>query len=192
MNIYSSYSDDQLIFLLKESNQAAFEVLYERYAPQLLKTAIRQLNEKQSAEEIVHDIFLSLWQIRETSDIINPEAYLKQSLKNRIINYILRTKQPAFFELFETIISSPYLPDEAIRQKDIVKLIESWIEVLPEKRKQIFIRRYFDQCSTQEISTEMSLAEKTIQNHLSLSLNYLRKRFSHLLTTIITLNEIFF
>lgn len=176
---------------MKDSDELAFATLYDRYAPVLLQKASKQLSNLQAAEEIIHDVFLNTWNLRKTADIQNIEAYLRQSLKYRIINYVVRKKHPAFFSLFETISGSPYLADEQVREKELTRLIISLIEALPEKRKQVFARHYLQQQTTREIASDLHLSEKTVQNQISLGLNYLRARLSQLFTLLSLLFLIF-
>ncbi len=180
---YISYTDEQLLSSLRDGSECALAELYDRYAPALVKTAAAQLD-LQAAEEIVQDIFLNLWRIRSTLDIQNPEAYLRQSLKNRVINFALRHKHPRFFELSNVISASVEPADDRIRQKDMDRLIALWIQALPEKRKQVFIKHYVNRFSTSQIAYEMNVSEKTVQNNLSLCLNYIRARLKYFLLTI--------
>jgi RNA polymerase sigma-70 factor (ECF subfamily) len=109
-----------------------------------------------------------------------------------VINFVNREKAPAFFDLIDSLTNdemthSPYEADFSLLAKDMEELIEAWIEVLPESRRQIFVRHYFQQLSAQEIAQEMNLSPKTVQNQLSLSLQYLRSRFGHLLSVLLLL-----
>lgn len=184
MRDYSGYTDEQLLSRMKDSDELAFATLYDRYAPVLLQKASKQLSNLQAAEEIIHDVFLNTWNLRKTADIQNIEAYLRQSLKYRIINYVVRKKEPAFFSLFETISGSPYLADQQVREKELSRLIIALIEALPEKRRQVFARHYLQHQSTHEIARDLRLSEKTVQNQISLGLNYLRARLTQLFTLL--------
>lgn len=170
--------------LLKDSDESAFEMLYNRYANVLFLSAYSKIKDDQQAQEIVHDVFLNVWKNKEDLNINNVSAYFKQAVRLRVINVILRSKKTVFFDLFDSLTQSPFGADHPILKKDLICLIESWIETLPEKRKKIFVKHYFEELSHLEIAKEMGLSTKTIQNQLSISIQHLRARFSHLLITI--------
>jgi len=69
MKSYPTYDDGTLVHLLKSGDEAAFTELYERYWKRLLVRAQILLNNHEDSEEIVHDIFVTLWRKRETITI---------------------------------------------------------------------------------------------------------------------------
>lgn len=54
-------ADDELVNSLKNDDAVAFGIIYRRYWRQLFAFVLRQLDSKEDAEEIVHDLMLSLW-----------------------------------------------------------------------------------------------------------------------------------
>lgn len=192
MRPYVEYTDEQLIDLLKSSNEAAFAEIYDRYWQQLYRSACRKLADSGQAEEIVQDIFMDIWKRRKELQVRHLPAYLEQAVRFRLINFVTRQKIPAFFDLFETLLYSPYEADVLLKQKDLISLIEAWIGTLPETQRHIFIQHYIKELSVKEIAVSMDLSPKTIQNNLSLSLRHLRTRLAALLAICYLLfSEIF-
>src|ERR1700754_1509466 len=69
MALHASYSDEQLVALLRDSSEAAFTALYDRYWKRLLIRAKLLLHSHEDAEELVHDIFVKLWKKRASLTI---------------------------------------------------------------------------------------------------------------------------
>jgi RNA polymerase sigma factor (sigma-70 family) len=184
MSQYHVYTDEQLLSLLACSDEGAFTEIYDRYWKQLYQSACRKQADKEQAKEIVHDVFLDIWKRREVLTISHLPAYLEQAVRFRLINYINRNKIPAFFDLFETLLFSPYEADQLLKQKDFIKLLEGWVDILPDTQRRIFIHYFLKELSVKEIAVEMDLSPKTIQNNLSLSLRHLRTRFGMLLVIL--------
>jgi RNA polymerase sigma-70 factor (ECF subfamily) len=192
MRPYVEYTDEQLIDLLKSSNETAFAEIYDRYWQQLYRSACRKLADSGQAEEIIQDIFMDIWKRRKELQVRHLPAYLEQAVRFRLINFVTRQKIPAFFDLFETLLYSPYEADVLLKQKDLISLIEAWIGTLPETQRHIFIQHYIKELSVKEIAVSMDLSPKTIQNNLSLSLRHLRTRLAALLAICYLLfSEIF-
>ena len=171
-------------------SEQAFDALYKRYWEKAYMTAARKLNDKELAKEIVHDIFLDLWKRRQELVITHFTAYLNKAVNYRIINALVQKKDNFFFDILENPQASFYEADLAIREKELIELVSSWIEVLPEKRREIFVKHYFQHLTTEEIAENLQVSRKTVQNQLSLSIQYLRANYGHLLSVLVVLERI--
>jgi RNA polymerase sigma-70 factor (ECF subfamily) len=174
-------SDEHLLFLLRNDDAAAFDVIYKRYWQLLFNTAYKNLNNLEQCKEIVHDVLVDIWQRRKTLEVGHLPAYLKTAVRFRSINFIVRHQQQPFLELIDDAINSPYSAESTLLTKEAYNLIETYIKLLPEKRRDIFILSFFRQLSTREIAAELNISKKTVQNQLGTTLRYLRKKISHLL-----------
>jgi len=185
-----THTDHELIQLITGGSEEAFGKLFQKYWEKLYQTACRKLADKEAAQEVVHDIFLDLWKRRQQLAIANVPAYLGKALHYRIINKLVSKKDTFFFEILESSGKSLYEADQALLEKDLTALVASWVEALPERRRQIFIRYYLQHLTAREIGEELQISTKTVQNQLSISVQYLRARFGHLLTVFVLLEEI--
>jgi RNA polymerase sigma-70 factor (ECF subfamily) len=86
-------SNQQLIDGIKQGDVAAFEELYKQYYIFLCLIAEHIVRNHSDAEEIVSDVFVKLWNIRENIDITTSiKAYLVKAVHNTSINYLERSK----------------------------------------------------------------------------------------------------
>lgn len=182
-------ADQELLSLIKTGSETAFQQLFQRHWEKLYVAASKKLGDQELAQELVHDLFLDLWRRREELSILNLPAYLGKALQYRIINKLISKKDKFFFELLENTEESLYKADQALLEKDLTSLIISWAEILPERRRQIFIQYYLHHLTTQEIAENLQISQKTVQNQLSISVQDLRAHFGHLLALLILLDE---
>lgn len=189
MATYHTYTDEQLLDSLKQHDERAFTEIYNRYWEQLYRSAYRKLYDKAPAKEIVHDVLIDLWKRREALTISHLPAYLEKAVRFKVINYLNRNKTPAFFDEFQTVLYSPFEADSQVNLQEFIKLLDAWIATLPEKRRQIFIKYYFEQLSAREIALEMDLSTKTVQNNISIITQHLRQWLSHLLTLMLVVSS---
>lgn len=166
-------------------SEAAFGKLFQRYWEKLYITAGRKLGDTSLGKEVVHDVFLDLWRRRETLAITNLPAYLGKALHYRIINKMVGKKDTFFFDVLENPGASLYAADQALLEKDFTALLSSWIAALPERRREIFVRYYFQHLTTQEIASQLDISQKTVQNQLSIAVQFLRAHFGHLLPVLL-------
>ncbi|WP_236676127.1 sigma factor [Chryseolinea lacunae] len=85
---YTDLSDERLLALLKDGHEEAFDHLYFRYRNKLLSVAYNRLKSKETAEEIVQDVFADIWQKRETLHVRNNvSSYLCTAIKYAVLDY---------------------------------------------------------------------------------------------------------
>jgi RNA polymerase sigma factor (sigma-70 family) len=141
MNNYNNLPDLQLVGLLRDSDEAAFIEIFERYYILLFSFTIRRLNDKAISKDLIHDAFASIWENRETINIQGELiAFLFTVVKNRILDHYKRKKiTQEYAENFQ-----PYLDqiqnngDQVVRHNGIQALIEREIAALPEKMRIAF------------------------------------------------------
>jgi RNA polymerase sigma factor (sigma-70 family) len=163
----SELTDEQLLSLLKGGDEGALRLIYRKYWKVLYNECCRRLNDRQQSEELVQDVLVDLWERRAERDVINLEAYLTTAVKYAVYGQYRRKKMLPFFEEpLEHLIYEDNGADSALFLKELHRFVEKWLDAQPEKRREIFIRRYMDEQSTEQISQEMGVPQKTVQNIL--------------------------
>ncbi|WP_293870617.1 sigma factor [Spirosoma sp.] len=84
----SQVTDTELTYFLKASDKKAFEEIYNRYWYKLFCVAYHETGSREDAEELVHDLFESLWNKRQQATIHHLSSYLVVSIKHLSTNYI--------------------------------------------------------------------------------------------------------
>ncbi|WP_134088625.1 RNA polymerase sigma factor [Olivibacter sp. XZL3] len=170
--------DDQRLFERIQLRDAkAFNTVYERYWSILFNEAYKRINDMELCEEIVQDVFASLWETSPQRNIQDLGAYLFSCMRFQVFaHYHKRTREQeaTHADLFD---SKEFLndgADEYMLEKDLVSFIKNWLGSLPKKRREIFHLRYLEGLSVKEISELMGVSPNTVQNHLGLSLAKIR------------------
>lgn len=180
-----THTDQVLLALLVRNDRNAFTVLYRRYWPTLYEAAWKRLKNAQQAEDIVQEIFITLWTRRAALKIDNLPAYLHTAVRFRVLNYVERDlANAAFYEPFEAITASVSNADDLLIEKELTSLVNTYIESLPEKRRAIFILHLKERLSTKEIADRLQVSQKTVQNQLGTALKGLHTRLAPVLVGI--------
>ena len=172
-------SDEQLLAAVQLGDRQAFADLYERYWADLFKVAARKLASPELAEELVQDLFISLWQRRETLVITQVNRYLFSALKFSVIDHI-RSQQvhERFVEYHLAVVDTDTEPEDAMALQDLTHSIEQGLQTLPSMTQQIFRLSRFEHLTIPEIAARLDVSEKVVQYHLGNALramrNYLR------------------
>ena len=180
-----SHTDQVLLELLVRNDRNAFTVLYRRYWQSLYEAAWKRLKNAQQAEDIVQEIFITLWTRRAALRIDNLPAYLHTAVRFRVLNYVERDLAGAtFYEPFESITASVSNADDQLIEKELNSLVNAYIETLPEKRNAIFLLHLKERLTTKEIADRLHVSQKTVQNQLGTAMKGLQTRLAPVLVGI--------
>ena len=172
----TTLTDEQLVMKLSEGNKIAFGEIYDRYWYKLFCIAYHQTGTKEEAEELVHDLFESLWNRREQSHIKHLSSYLVISMKNLITNFI---KSKITWRKYKEHIILQKMHENALTEDtaeftDLSQALDSALKKLPEKTSKIFQLSRFENQSVKEIAKELNLSEKAVEYHITKSLKVLK------------------
>ncbi|WP_379992545.1 RNA polymerase sigma factor [Dyadobacter subterraneus] len=161
---------------LSEGNKIAFGEIYDRYWYKLFCIAYHQIGTKEEAEELVHDLFESLWNRREQSNIRHLNSYLIISMKNLITNFI---KSKITWRKYKEYVILQKMHENALTENpaeftDLSQALDNALKKLPEKTSRIFQLSRFENQSVKEIAKELNLSEKAVEYHITKSLKVLK------------------
>lgn len=188
---YALYTDEELVCFISADDDAAFTELYNRYAGVLYLHACKRLADRDSAQDLIHDVFASLWSNRHAMELEGKcSAYLYTALRYQVINFELRRKRLSLWqEMADELDTRPEqpTPDQMAIANDLEQLIEVEAERLPKKMREIFLMSRQQQLSHQEIADAFELSPATVKKQVNNALKVLRLKFNHLLTIFIAL-----
>ena len=171
-----SWGDGDLLNALQQGDRRAFAEIYERYWEPLHRVACRKLGSSETAEEVVQDLFLTIWERRQTVRIDKLDRYLFSALKFGIID-LIRTQavHDRFVHFVETTSTNfDQRTEDTLALQDLTRSVERVLLSLPEKTQQVFRLSRFDCLTIPEIADQLKVSEKTVQYHLGNALRTLR------------------
>ena len=171
-------TDIELTDALFSNSKVAFEEIYTRYWYSLFSMAYHHLNSKEEAEELVHDLFESVWQNRSKTKINKLEMYLRLAMKNLISNYIrsqITWRKYQEYLIFQNIQKN-YTPAEILNYNDLKNALEQVLDELPTKTSDIFNLSRFEGFKVKEIAQKYKISEKTVEYHLAKTQQAINKR----------------
>lgn len=174
-----SGTEDEKLLLLKSAHgdRAAFSVLYNLHLRSLYRYTYLFLKSKEASEEIVQDVFVKIWEKKEQLEhVISFKSYLYRINKNLIIDQVRRAKTE--LKVFDTLLLSAMISEEVneetIDYKQYMKVAKVAIELLPEKRKAIFLMRTQEEMSLDEIATSLSISKSVVKKQLYAAITFVR------------------
>lgn len=138
MAAYDNLSDSQLLSFIKDGNHAAFTQIYERYWKSLFRTAYHILQDKETAQDITQNIFVSLWHRREIVKIDNLKAWLQQATRFAVFTAIKEKKHDESFYTRLASVTAEIITDNPLLFKEQQQVLKQLIDTLPEDCREAF------------------------------------------------------
>jgi len=184
MRDYDLLTDGELTDLLKSNDKTAFTEIYNRYWKRLFGIAANKIKDLDEAEEIVQDIFVSLWRRREDlSAIISLSSYLAISVKYRVIKTLEKQnnaqKYADYYEYAMSITDNS--TEEWMEFEELKTQLSQFVAELPAKCQLVFRMSRESGFPQKRIAEELGISEKTVEAHLGKALKILRTRLSQFL-----------
>ena len=98
MRKYQLYDNKDLLGLLSNNDEIAFTELYDRFWQKLFAIAYCRLKEIETAEDIVHDVFASLWANRQEITIESLDNYLATAVKYMVLDKIKKKERERLYK----------------------------------------------------------------------------------------------
>lgn len=135
----------------------------------------------QDAEEVVQDVFIKFWNNKKSLNIdSNVNAFLYAITRNACLDYLKARKRKSEKDALlirELQIRQYVLEDETsgdLIKNELQTQINSILENLPLKCRRVFIKSRYEGKKHKEISKELNISEKTVENHISRALKEMR------------------
>jgi RNA polymerase sigma-70 factor (family 1) len=166
----SPYDVKKLLLLIGESNELAFKGIINFYKERFYATSLKMTRCGDIAEEIVQEVFVSLWIKRaRVAAAANPEGYLFAMLNNSIYAHFrklaLEKAMKKKMELQSEIIDSNQIEDILFAKEDR-EMLESLIKQLPSRQRIVYKLSRQQGLSRQEIASQLHISPHTVKNHL--------------------------
>jgi RNA polymerase sigma-70 factor (ECF subfamily) len=174
-----------LLPLLRESDEGAFTEIYHRYWDKLLVTAMHRLGNMDEAREVVQDVFFNVWKRRDTLRLdYSLNTYLSVAVKYEVLNRLAVKNRQQRYQLHMAHHWQEASPDteNLLSFNELQEQLASLIKALPEKCRIIFQLSREKGYPRKKIASELGIAEKTVEAHLSSAIRKLRNGLGHLFT----------
>ncbi|WP_400261347.1 RNA polymerase sigma-70 factor [Sphingobacterium sp. SG20118] len=172
-------SDEELILMLKAGSNPAFTELYDRYWKKLFTAAANKVYNLEEAEDIVQQIFISIWNRREELEIhTSLSSYLSVAVKYRVLKYLNASfKYQHISDIVADSVLSE-LSDDSTQQwlafQEVNQRLQLLVEGLPERCRLVYEMSRIEGRSHKEIAATLDLSEKTIEWYITRALKTIK------------------
>lgn len=167
MSIIQITDEKELLRRLREGDEFAFKELYETYAPRLAAKLIQLLRSEDLAEDLLQDLFIKIWEVRQT---INPELSFGALLYKMATNL---SKNVYRRNVYDQLMHKQINPDEghnpieaSLNQSEAKKLLQAALNKLTPRQREVYVMHKIDGLSYQEIGRKLNISASAINHHI--------------------------
>ena len=164
----------------KPFDRKKLEEAFLSYSKGLYVYAREFVGTREGAEDILHDVFVKLWERRGSIADTNIRAYLFRAVRNHCLNHLSNSKMRSVHnealirERQELIAEIDFFIDG-----DMHKIIGDALEALPPQQRKVFTMSKLQWMSSSEIALVLDISPRTVDKHMQLAVRTLREYLSH-------------
>jgi RNA polymerase sigma-70 factor (ECF subfamily) len=174
-NLTDVRDDSVLVRQLVNGNILAFNTLFRKYSSRLFRFAIGYLKSDDEAEELVQEVFTKVWEKRkDLKEELSFKFYLFTIAFNLIRKHFRKRASLSNYLNSGLISDLDIQTSQKITCDSLFQFISRLVNLLPQRRKEIFIKSRFEGLTIKEISEDLNISHKTVENQLTDALKFIR------------------
>ena len=183
----SSLSDAELWNLILDDDCRAFSVLFQRHWLILYKTANKYLQDEQASEEVIHDLFLNIWNRKKNLVINDFNKYFKAAIRYQVYSYRKKYMETPVIYLETLNDHNGYQTahaDTELTYRELKSRLYQHLNALPFRCKEVFLMSRFEHYSNFEIAKKLGINKRTVENYLTNALHSIRVNLDNILSVL--------
>jgi RNA polymerase sigma-70 factor (ECF subfamily) len=163
--------------------EAVFTRVYNTHARQLLRTCFQVLQDSNAAQEVVQDVFTSLWEKRQSRRIEGDIGhYLVRAVRLRSFQYLRNRVAHEAHEANYTRCraQSEYCTENMVQFRSLSECVRRAVCAMPRQCREVFTLKRDAGLPNREIAAKLALSEKTVENHITRAHKFLKIRLAPL------------
>ncbi|MEL7005538.1 MAG: RNA polymerase sigma-70 factor [Bacteroidota bacterium] len=160
---------------LRRGNKEALQWLFDEYYTKLVHYALKITADPESSEEMVQDVFVSVWNNRKKLEVNSFYAYLSRAVRNKCITYIqsaMKHQEPIENVMYATKDNDG---QQNLEYDELVDALKEAEQLLPEQTRLVFSLSRHSEMTYNEISQELDISVKTVEYHISKAFKLMRE-----------------
>lgn len=162
---------------IRKGDEEAFNKAFDLYYSRLCFFADKMLHDFDLSRSVVQQVFVDLWIKREKLKIDSLQSYLFQSARNAAFDVLKHRKVESHY-LSTLEKEEPGLLADSMEEAELTDRINKAIQNLPEKCREVFVLRRFEELKYAEIASKLNISVKTVEMQISIALKKLRSELA--------------
>ena len=152
-----------------------FEALYNTYAKEIRRFLFYKTQDIDKSEDILQDVFIKLWENCNKVDPNKVKSYIYSIANNMFLNDIKHQKVVQNYRKHNGNDSTNESPEFIMLEKEFMEKLESTIDNLPEKQREVFLMNRIEKMKYKEIALHLDISVKAVEKRMHQALVVMRK-----------------
>ncbi|MBC6112467.1 RNA polymerase sigma-70 factor [Pedobacter fastidiosus] len=178
----TAISDQEILNAISMKDIKAFDGMYRCHYKRLYILSFRHLRSQEMAEEIVHDVFIKIWNLKNPPVLsYSLSSYLSKAVVNTSLNALKHEKTvKGYTDLGEIgeLAQNDHTDEAEALEMQLIAL-ERAIEELPEQCRKVLLMSKFEKLKQQDIAYRLDISIKTVKNHLTYGYKKLKEHLEY-------------
>ena len=178
---YSNEDQKEVIELLNQSDQKAFNILFRLYSARVYHFSYSYLKSTEEAEEIVQDTFIKIWENRATIDAsYSFSGFIFTVAHHLILNRIrkIRNENHCKAVLAVSSVNTQNETEEKILHAELERVQQAALTELPPKRKIIYQMIREEGMTYKQVAEQLNISVKTVESQMTEAIKHFRAKLS--------------
>lgn len=166
---------------VRQGDERAFDAVFHRYYSHLMAIGVRFLKDPDLAEDAIQDVFLKLWQQRQSlNEAHSLKAFLAVAMKNHVLN-LIRNSHHTIWERFSEAahdFQSAESGQDLAEWQEYATILEAGIQRLSPRKQEIFRLRVFDGLNNEQVARQLAISINTVKFQYSSASQFIRQYVS--------------
>ena len=175
-----NFDEVELLTRLKKGDKEAYLLLYDRYHLSIYNWALKLVKIPQLAEDIVQEVFLKIWQIKER---LNPQqsfpAFIYRISRNKAFTILkkISTDEKLCSQVMTRLAIYPESAENRVLWKQYEQLLINAVEQLPSQRQKVFKLCRHQGKTYEEVAEELGISRNTVKEHMVMAVKNIKEYF---------------
>ena len=152
-----------------------FEAIYNTYAKEIRRFLFYKTQDIDKSEDILQEVFLKLWENCNKVDPNKVKSYIYSIANNMFLNDIKHQKVVQNYRKHNENKSTNESPEFIMLEKEFMEKLESTIDNLPEKQREVFLMNRIEKKKYKEIALLLDISVKAVEKRMHQALVVMRK-----------------
>ncbi len=172
------YNEKELLQRIAGGSEEAFRQLFDEYRRRLFTYVYKITESRETSEDTVQEIFLTLWAKRTTlTSIDNISAYLYRMAHNNAYHGFRKlAKETLLIDHLKKEQSGAAgpMPEQQLISKEVQAYVQSLVDQLTPQQRKVFLLSRENGLKQEEIARELGVSISTVKKHMVDALHFLR------------------
>ncbi|MEO6869869.1 MAG: RNA polymerase sigma-70 factor [Ginsengibacter sp.] len=175
------YSEKEWLAAIAAGDEKSFRKLFDLYKERFYSLALKMTRSDEVAQDIVQDVFMAIWNKRETLvDVENPSSYFFTAVYRKIYHHYRKAAlERKLLQAVPTVKESVNTTDEMVLAHESSELISRAIFKLPSQQQLVFKLIKQEGMSRDDVAEQLHISPNTVRNHLADALKFIRTFLSN-------------